>query len=474
MLPDPFCVIHVRNPITFIFMNTPNTTPHDYSPLTCGATHIANRPRVSELIEKRTFRQALIVAVLMGIANGGFSLNNMIALEVLDGIKHKEAISTLAPALPSLAMFFSLIFNRGGVVRRRRKYWILAGFGGFFVYALAPLFVYIPGGLAPFLFVGLIGFSALINSGIPPAQNQLWGANYTSAKRGKLFSYFFCVFWFAEMLTAIGAGMFMDDGPAANSTGNFQILYLFSALVGLIAMLMMYRIRLRHTASTQAGDKQGDSTWVRFGRALSRSFSLLKTDRNFRIYEIGFFFYGMAFMVLLPLPALIYSEAYLDRDFTEFATANTAIVTGALILGSLTISRLAKGKRITLVTAGAFVTLLLYPVMLGLLVETGDSYVGYAAFFMFGLAMSGVHFAWNLGPLTFAKGGNAIGHSTTHTMMVGLRAVLAFPIAFVMLVVFEGDLTPIFTTSGVLMTIAVGIMLMLDRSMRQQGLNQTA
>ncbi|MHC4840620.1 MAG: MFS transporter [Planctomycetota bacterium] len=428
---------------------------------------------ISEQIEKRTFRQALVVAVLLGISNGGLSLNNLVALEVLEGIRHKEAISTLAPALPSVAMFFSMIFNGGGVVRRRRKYWLLAGAGGYLVYSVAALFVYAPVDVAPFLFVGLIGFSALINSGVPPAQNQLWGANFRQVKRARLFSYFWAVFWLVQMATAIAAGIFMDSEFAGDSKGNFQILYPAVAVVGFAAMLMMYRIRLRYTPATQTGDAIGDSIPVRFGRAVRRSFSLLKTDRNFRVYEVGFFFYGMAFMVLLPLPALIYSEAYLNRDYTEFATATSAIVTGSLVIGSLMVGRLVKGRRVTVVTGLSFVMLLLYPAMLGLLVETENLVMGYVAFFLFGLAMSGVHFSWNLGPVTFAKGGNAIGHSTTHTMMVGMRAVLAFPVAYIMLTVFGGDLTPIFVVAAVLMSIAIGLMMYLDRDMRRQGLNQT-
>ncbi|MCF6227212.1 MAG: MFS transporter [Planctomycetes bacterium] len=454
-------------------MNTPNTTPQDYSPLNCGATSVSSEPSVSELIEKRTFRQALIVAVLMGISNGGLALNGFVALETLGGIKHKEAIATLSSALPSMAMFFAMVFNRGGVVRKRRKYWLLAGVGGFLVYAVAPLFVYSPAGWAPFLFVGLVGFSSLMNSGMAPAQNQIWAANFRTHRRAKLFSYFWSIFWLVQMTSSYFAGRFMDEGPADSSIGNFQILYPVIAVTGLVSMLMMYRIRLRHTAATQTADASGDGIFARFGKALSRSFALLKTDRNFRIYEVSFFLYGMSFMVLLPLPPLIFSEAYLNQDYTEFAKSTTSSFMAAMVLGALLTARLAVGKRITRVTATAFSLLLLYPVMLALLVYTENLYVGYGAFFLFGLAMSGVHFVWNLGPVTFAKGANAMGHTTTHTMMVGIRAVLAFPIAYIMLKMFPGTLTPIFVVAGVFMAVSIGVMLYLDRSMKRQGLNQT-
>lgn len=454
-------------------MSNPNTTAQDHSIQSYGVKRASTGLSISELIEKRTFRQALIVAVLMGFSNGGLALNGLVALETLGGIKHKEAIATLSSALPSMAMFFAMVFNRGGVVRKRRKYWLVAGVGGYLVYSVAPLFIYSPAGWAPFLFVGLIGFSALMNAGMAPAQNQIWAANYRTHRRSKLFSYYWSIFWLVEMTSSYLAGRFMDTGPEGSSIDNFQILYPFVAVTGLIAMLMMYRIRLRHTAATQTTNATGDGSLTRFGKALARSFALLKTDRNFRVYETGFFLYGMSFMVLLPLPPLIFSEAYLNQDYTEFAKSTTSFSMAALVLGALVTARLAGGKRITRVTATAFSLLLLYPAMLALLVYTKNLYIGYLAFFMFGLAMSGVHFVWNLGPVTFAKGGNAMGHATTHTMLVGLRAVLAFPIAYLMLTIFPGTLTPIFIVAGTLMASAIVVMLYLDRSMRQQGLNQT-
>jgi len=135
---------------------------------------------------------------------------------------------------------------------------------------------------------------------------------------------------------------------------------------------------------------------------------------------------------------------------------------------------LSSGRRVTLVTAAGFSSLALFPAMLALTAYTRDIVFAYAAFVVFGIAMSGVHFVWNLGALAFARPGNQLMYTSTHAAMVGLRALIGFPLGYVMMRLFPDTLYPVFGTASALLVFATVIILRLDRRMVAQGLNPTA
>jgi hypothetical protein len=85
-----------------------------------------------------------------------------------------------------------------------------------------------------------------------------------------------------------------------------------------------------------------------------------------------------------------------------------------------------------------------------------------------------VHFVWNLGALAFARQGNALGYTSTHAAMVGLRALIGFPLGYVLMKVFEDTLLPVFATASGLLLIATFVVMRLDRRMVAQGLNPVA
>ena len=430
---------------------------------------------VSKGIEQITFRRAGFANAIEGTTTGMLSLNAYVALKAMGGeaAGYEAELSTLVTMLPSVAMLFASAYNGGGTVRRRRRYFIFAGVFGRLVFLLVPLLALLPGALTPFAFVMLVGFSALICAGVPPALNQLWGANYIPASRGKRFALLSSISMLMVMVSAWVAGRFLDAAPLLDGFQNYQFMYPAAALSGAIALFTFYSIRMRYAAAIEAAEVRGTHPLKRLVRAYGRAYRLLRRDRNFLQYEAGFFLYGIAFMMLLPAVPVLFSRT-LHADYSDFSQATVVTVQCSLMLIVPVVAWLAKGRRVTVVTAAAYLALVLYPAALGVTALTHTLAFAYVAFALFGIAMAGVHFVWNLGPVSFARGGNPLPYTSTHTSLVGARALFGFPLGYLLMKLFPDTLLPIFGGAVGLLLVAAGIMIHLDQRMRRQGLNQSA
>jgi hypothetical protein len=238
-------------------------------------------------------------------------------------------------------------------------------------------------------------------------------------------------------------------------------------------MVTFFTIRMRYAAAIEEADKDGLDVLTRVRRAYGRVWALLRRDSNFLRYEAGFFLYGIAFMMLLPAVPVLFSK-YLKADYSDFSRASVVTVQISLMVMAPVVARLARGRRVTVMTGLAFLALILYPAALGVTVMTHTLAFAYMAFALFGIAMAGVHYVWNLGPVSFARGGNPLPYTSAHTSLVGARALIGFPLSYLLMRLFPDSLLPIFGVAVALLLGAAAIMLGLDRRMRRQGLNQSA
>jgi len=428
---------------------------------------------LSKGIEQRTFRQAAFASAGEGMTNGLLSLNAYVAVTAFGAMEagiHRE-VSTLVTMLPSVAMLFATAYDSGPAVRGRRRYFLFAAVFGRLVFGLVPLLIFLPHVSSTFAFVALVAFSALICAGVPPALNQLWGANYVPASRGKRFAWNSSLSMLMVMTGAFIAGVILDSPPVFGDHANHVVLYPVAAVVGALALLGFYAIRMRHSPGGYARKIKGFIP--RLKDSYGRAFGLLRHDKHFRTYELGFFIYGIAFMMLLPAIPIMFAM-YLEADYGEFSKATVVTMQATLMVMAPIVAWLSSGRRVTLVTAFAFASLALFPLMLGVTAYTQQMVFAYLSFVLFGVAMSGVHFVWNLGALAFAKGGNALAYTSTHATMVGVRALIGFPLGYVLMRAFPNTLLPVFGAASGLLLVATFILLRLDRRMVAQGLKPTA
>ncbi|MCC7509809.1 MAG: hypothetical protein IT464_10575 [Planctomycetes bacterium] len=427
---------------------------------------------LSRGIERRTFRQAAFASAGEGLTGGLMSLNAYVAIKSMGALEagYEREVATLITMLPSVAMLFATAYDAGPAVRGRRGYFLFAAGLGRMVFILVPLIALLPGLMQSFAFVALVAFSAVICAGIPPALNQLWGANYIPASRGRRFAWNSSLSMLMVMTGAFVAGHFLDSEPVIAGYGNHVILYPVAAVSGALALLGFYAIRMRFAYAAPVRER---GFLAKLKDSYGRAWSLLRDDKHFRTYELGFFIYGIAFMMMMPAIPVLFAN-YLQADYGEFTRATVVTMQLTLMVMAPVVAWLSIGRRVTLVTAAAFSSLAVFPVMMMVAAYTRDVTFAYLAFVVFGLAMSGVHFVWNLGALAFARQTNSLAYTSTHAAMVGLRALVGFPLGYLLMKVFENTLLPVFVTASCLLLIATVVVLRLDRRMVAQGLNPIA
>jgi hypothetical protein len=426
--------------------------------------------RFSANIERRTLAGGVRGALFEGLFGGLTSMNTYVAIKALGEASRWEAeITTLMSMLPSILMAFAMLYSSGGRVRKRRNYFLFVGVFGRLIMASVAVLVIFPN---PFLFVALVAVQAAVCAGLAPAMNHIWGANCTTRSRGKIFTWFSIAAEIATLTGAMIASAVLDHDPRA-----FVYVYPVAGVIGLLGMLSFWRVRLRYT-SAEREDMVTPAWTARVKRSFGQATGLLKRDPEFRLYEFGFFLYGVAFMMIVPVVPVLFKNA-LHASYAEFATANVIIVQVMHLIMAPIIVRAAAGKRVTVVTRWAHVVLVFYPLILAVTAVVARSdvqlatWIVFGAFVVFGSAMALIHFVWNLGPVAFARGRNPLPYTSTHAALVGFRASVGFPIAYALMKLWPDEPMPIFVMSAMCFIGAATVMTVLDRKLRAKA-NQSA
>ncbi len=424
-----------------------------------------------ESIERRTLRQGVVGALFEGLFGGLCSMNVYVAIKAMgdEGGRWESEISTLMHMLPSILMAFALFYSAGGKVRKRRDYWLAVAFGGRLIVAAVALFT------NPWFFVALVAIQAIASAGIAPALNHVWGANCSPAARGRIFTWYSVVAEVATMGGSLVAAVLLDGfhfaGIDLDGSGeNYRILYPVAGVIGFAGMIWFWRIRLRF-APTHADDARRTPWRERTAQAFKQVGRLFKRDPDFRLYEIGFLLYGTAFMMVLPTVPLLYKNS-LDASYAEFSAGTVVLVQVMHLVMAPIIVRVARRRRVTVVTRIPFVVLTLYPVLLSVVALAAPHNrdlamaAAYGAFVVFGIGMAFIHFVWNLGPVAFARGQNPLPYTSTHAALVGLRASVGFPISYALIKIFDGQPLPVFALAACLFVAAAVVMTRLDHRLR--------
>ncbi|HEU4394712.1 MAG TPA: MFS transporter [Planctomycetota bacterium] len=423
-------------------------------------------PSSAPLVSRYTYRLHAQAAVLEGILAGVLVTYDVVARKTLGASQFQLVILTMAPGSSwLLSLFFANQFQ--GYDRRSLFLW--AGLVG-----RLPLFaVAWMHGVWPFLAVLVLhGF---VQTALIPAQNALYQQNYDAQSRGRLFgraSVWGCA---ATAVTALGSGLLMDMQPLSSDwlgwlvgRDAFRWLYPAAGIAGLGACLVYGSIRLRKSGRS-APHAPIEAAAMRywpphevvlppFRRAFEAIRTTLIQDAGFRRFEVALFVYGLGFMVMQPVFAVLfvdelhmkYSDASLAKGVVFYVVNVAALAAAGRMYDRLGLERL--GARATVLLA-VFATAMAF-------VQTPAQAV--AAFSLFGLAMAALNIAWSMGPIHYAPPGQAARYMSVHVALVGLRALLGHPLGGVV-AHGAGSTRPAFVVAAGLFGIATVLMMRAER-----------
>jgi Major Facilitator Superfamily len=408
-----------------------------------------------EKIEKRTFLLHIFSQVFSGIALGIGLLQDVILKKSLDG---SDSQILLLAFLVSTAFLVSIygaeIVNRS---QNRSAAIIKMGFIGKASLLILPLFD------SPVFFIACISISAYFDSMLLSSWNIVYKHNYREEKRSRLFSYASAVQTILILSTSTVFGYFMDK--------NESLYKICFPAAGILGMLTYYNLAKMISLSMDDYKSPAEKTGSQYSFKLLKDIislpmrniaRIFKENKDFMRFEIYFFLYGMAFMVIIPaLP--IYLVDYIKMDYSQISLARGLIFHSALILFTPFMGRHHGHGNPARFCGIVFLILVLYPLFLILANHTGvfslplgGAVIVYIAAFAFGIGMSGISIAWALSSIYYAPKYRESNYQAVHITLTGIRGFFSPALGYAVMKIFSIEYTftlsaLLFLTGGLLM-----------------------
>jgi MFS family permease len=387
--------------------------------------------------ETRALRLHLLSAVLGGISTGVILNHEYIAVNGLHASTWQiTALTMLWPVSNVLAVFITHWLDSHGRYDRAVLY--------------AGLLLRLPIALMAFsssvnlMLLLLFPFFAS-NSILGPAQNAVIKRRYRELHRARLFGWWYSTLTLFSLPMAIFVGVLLDA-----DFQYYRLLFVLEAVFG-AGQAVVLSIMARGVGSGLEEKSTGQGPAHFFG-SLWRVF---RHDREFALFEVYFFLYGVAYLMLLPVIPFFATDR-LHLDYKEYAMANGVVgQLGILLLSPFLGLRLSRINPFRF-TGMACMVLVFFPLALSL----GDrypeqgSFFFYLAFLIFAFGMAGVSMSWNLSTMHFAPHGQEATYQGLHITLTALRGCIG-PVMGSILMHVGGYQEAFLTSSGLFLLAGV-------------------
>jgi hypothetical protein len=390
----------------------------------------------------------LIYQMIEGVILGVLALNEYVFLKSIHGSGYQVG---LLFQFSVIVFIFLVLFNE--LRKRVRNKKLLLRWAG--VLTRLPLFllVFFPSNPSAytssqfyhivFLLIFLIYYFG--NIIIYPTINVMLKTNYRHENFGKLYAYTTSVNKMVMLVVTFFYGMVLDLDFYA-----FKYVFPFVAVLGISSLYILSVIDVSKIVHIP----QEFSVWKSVKLSIYRNYRIVKDNKPYRDYELGFMGYGFAFMMTSPVINIFMNEG-LNLNYSSVAFYKNAYNILAIILLFFTgrwIGRIDPRKfaAYTFVSLGVYIFFMMLSEYVPLAFDMGNIKIyltlvlSYLAYGYFAATMV---LAWNIGSAYFCKPEEADDYQSNHLFLTGIRSILA-PILGVFF----------YETIGFTWTFALGVM----------------
>jgi Na+/melibiose symporter-like transporter len=305
-----------------------------------------------------------------------------------------------------------------------------------------------------YIFLGIFLVYYFGNIIIFPAINVLLKTNYRHKNFGKLYSYTTSVNKIVTMVTVFVYGLLLD-------ADNFAFTYVIplAGLMGISSLFALSRIDYSKVIQTPRAASLKES----IKHSVNRMINILKTNKPYLHFEIGFMFYGFSFMITVVIINIFFEDG-LGLNYTSVAFYKNAYNILAIVLLPFAGRLLGNidPRKFASITFGS---LFLYTLFLLLTDIFPVHFEGWnitfypvllVAFVFYGIFAATMVLLWNIGSAYFCQPEEADDYQSVHLSLTGLRAIIApiFGVFFYELMGFRGT----FILAMISLAISVGLM----------------
>lgn len=378
-------------------------------------------------IEKKAFRLHTFHMFLEGIIDGALLLNEFILIKSLFASNYQ--VSYLFQ-FAVVILLFSVLFNEL-IKRTRNKKRLLRVVAWTTRLPLAVLFFFptdaqiiAQNTFYPIVFLSVFLVYYLYRPVILPTINLFLRHNYEPNNFGKLYSYSTSVKKIVVLITTFSFGLLLDADHYA-----FTYVYPVLAFLGVISMYLLSLIDYQP-------DEQSLEPRLNFWTSVKQStlgmIRIIKTNKPYRDFEVGFMFYGFAWMATAAVITIFLEDA-LHLNYTSVAFYKNSYNLLAILLLPLfgkVISRVDP-RKFGIVTFGSLL-LHLFFMALTQKFEQHFNFLGITfyysliiSFIFYGVFSAAMALLWGIGSSYFCKKEDAGKYQGIHLSLVGARALFA-------------------------------------------------
>jgi MFS family permease len=377
------------------------------------------------LKERKTYRLHLVYSILEGIILGVLALNEFVFIKSLNGSNFQLGVLFQF----SMLVFLGLIFINEFIRRTKNKARMLR-LTALITRLPLMLLLFFPGQEKAFgsqsfyhlVFLCIFFLYYLASPIIYPTINQFLKNTYRHQNFGKLFSRATSANKMLMLIATFAYGVWLDYDPAA-----YRIVFPIVAILGIasVHLLSLIPYKEKHVRTRK-------SFWESVKESSKRMIDLVKSNKPYMHFELGFMIYGFAFMSTIAV-ITIYFDKQLGLNYSSVAFYKNAYNIVAILLLPFFGKLLGEldPRKFAIIT---FASMLLYLLAMALtqyfpafvMMWNIKIYSLMLVYIIFhGVFAASMSLLWFIGSAYFGKDQDAGDLQAVHLTLTGVRALFA-------------------------------------------------
>ncbi|MBI9034363.1 MAG: MFS transporter [Bacteroidales bacterium] len=391
--------------------------------------------------ERRTFWIHMMYSLIEGVIVGALALNEFVLIKSLKGSDYQ--IGFLAQ-FSVLVLLFSVVFNEfiKRIHDKRKMLRIMALVTRLpllaFLFFPSDFMEYQNNTIFPYFFLGIFLIYFLAQPVILPVINLFLKNSYRHQNFGKLYSYTSSASKIIMMGSTFIFGVLLDLDQTA-----FRFVYPVMGGLGIMSIFIFSNI----SYNEEINEVKIKSYWDAIQSSVRNMWAIIRKNKPYRDFEIGFMLYGFAWLSTIAVIAIFFNKV-LDLNYSSVAFYKNAYNIIAIV--SLPYFGRLLGKidprKFAVIT---FSALMLYLFFMGLteffpahfeLFGLKIYYTLILAYLFYSVFAATMALLWFIGSAYFCEDRQAAEYQSVHLTLTGLRGAFAtlIGIYFYQLIGFAG------------------------------------
>jgi predicted MFS family arabinose efflux permease len=306
-----------------------------------------------------------------------------------------------------MVSIFSYYYSYVGSIRLKslKQNFIIANILSIVLFFILPFY-----NSAIFLIIAT-SFYIMFYRAASPSWIEMIKINIDEKNREKLFSFSSTVGYIEGIILAFILGFFLKK-----SSSSYKSLYFITAIFSLINIFLIKKIPIRKI------DKKKEIINFNILTPIKEGIDILKKDRNFNLFQIGFMISGFALMLVQPIiPILAVDKLKLNHQ--QFAIAILVCRGLGYIISSPIWGRMF--SKVNILKLSSYMFLNTFVFMIFLSFSKFNILWFYLAYVVYGITQAGSHLIWNMSGPIFSKNEDSSKYTAINVLMVAIRGSIA-------------------------------------------------